>query len=185
MIMGFFGHASHTLTQMCIAELDPFDGVEAIRHSPEYRITGLVGFRSQEVIVLDVDEELGICRIWIISARCSDGPSSVFQSVVGFVRHRNVFVFTIIDVCIVTARLDHKTRNDPVKNQPEVKFLLDQIEKIVDVRGREFGQQFKLNVALRGFDQYAWVLGVRPLRGEPRRPLLQVALAAVWPQGAR
>ena len=52
-----------------------------------------------------------------------------------------------------------------MKNQPEVKFLLDQIEKIVDVRGREFGQQLKLNVALRGFDQYAWVLGVSPLRG--------------------
>src|SRR6056297_358770 len=115
----------------------------------EYRITpALHRFAAmvEEVVVLDVEEELGGSRVGIHGPRHGNGAEIVLQAIVGLVLDR-VTRRALRHVGVETATLDHEVVDNAVKNCAIVMPAAGVGDKVLHCSGRALGVQLQCDLA--------------------------------------
>src|SRR5471032_15967 len=108
------------------------DGVDdffAFGNFTEHGVTpAVLAWVVQEAVVLDIDEELGRCRVRVRSTGHGQGVRIVFQAVLGFVFHGGVG-WLLFHAWLETAALYHEAVDYAVEN------------RVVVVAGSHVGQE--------------------------------------------
>ena len=136
--------------------LDPFDDVHAVNHLAKYRVTPALGVLAgvvEEVVVGNIDEELGRGGVGIHGACHGNAASDILQAIIRFVLDRAGRVL-FLHLGLKTAALNHEAIDHPVKDGVIVVALFYISQKVGDRFGRFLSIQFQLDITEVGMKNY-------------------------------
>src|SRR6202789_1879881 len=127
------------------------DDVHAFSYPRENGVAKVAARVIEEVVVLQVDEELRGCAVYVVGARHRERAAFILQAVVRLVLDGRLCAL-MRHVFGEAAALDDEAWNDPVEDRPVEEFVLDIAQKIGNRLGSLFIEELYGEIAQRGFE---------------------------------